>query len=515
MLQRRDRSLVGALALFAAISCSASLARARPGGGHSFSSGNHSSGSHGSSGGSSGGSHISSSGSHSSNGGGGSSFGSADSAVLVIGLIVFGAFFGFAILSKAREKEGWETSTSTGPTYVPPAKRKSARKKLEKLRSVDEDFSIVLFEDVVYALYAELQAARGRGTLDELSPWIAANVRGALAAATPGLVEVQSVVVGSMCIVDVSAPTPESVGVEIEIEANYTEVADTNGRRASQAYWVVQRIQLRRALTARSKPPEKARLFVCPSCGAPSSDAKFVGGACAHCGGRVEPGSFDWALTSLQLLDRQPRGPQLTGTVEEEGTQRKTVVDPDAKERLDVLAARDRAFAWAAFRKRVELVFDELQEAWSAREWAGVRPYTSDALFETQLYWIQTYRAQHLRNVSENRPFQMLLAKVVTDRWFDAITVRIWAKGLDYTVDDAGNVVSGSRTRERTYTEYWTFIRRAGRSGEPRTAKVCPNCGAELKIDMAGSCEFCRVKVTSGDFDWVLSRIEQDDVYEG
>ena len=38
---------------------------------------------------------------------------------------------------------------------------------------------------------------------------------------------------------------------------------------------------------------------------------------------------------------------------------------------------------------------------------------------------------------------------------------------------------------------------------------------APVKIDMAGACEHCHAKVTSGRFDWVLSRIEQDDVYQG
>jgi hypothetical protein len=32
---------------------------------------------------------------------------------------------------------------------------------------------------------------------------------------------------------------------------------------------------------------------------------------------------------------------------------------------------------------------------------------------------------------------------------------------------------------------------------------------------MAGNCEYCQARVVSGDFDWVLSRIEQDEVYTG
>jgi hypothetical protein len=34
-----------------------------------------------------------------------------------------------------------------------------------------------------------------------------------------------------------------------------------------------------------------------------------------------------------------------------------------------------------------------------------------------------------------------------------------------------------------------------------------------LKINMAGICEYCHGKLTSGEFDWVLSRIEQDVSY--
>jgi hypothetical protein len=39
--------------------------------------------------------------------------------------------------------------------------------------------------------------------------------------------------------------------------------------------------------------------------------------------------------------------------------------------------------------------------------------------------------------------------------------------------------------------------------------------GAALAINQAGECEFCAVVVTTGEFDWVLSRIEQDDSYSG
>jgi hypothetical protein len=80
-------------------------------------------------------------------------------------------------------------------------------------------------------------------------------------------------------------------------------------------------------------------------------------------------------------------------------------------------------------------------------------------------------------------------------------------------VNEAGEVVGGSRSEPRAYSEYWTLIRGSSRSGAPRAEPVCPNCGAGLNINMAGQCAYCRAKVTTGEFDWVLSRIEQDEVY--
>ncbi|MEO7035575.1 MAG: hypothetical protein ABI548_16740, partial [Polyangiaceae bacterium] len=90
-----------------------------------------------------------------------------------------------------------------------------------------------------------------------------------------------------------------------------------------------------------------------------------------------------------------------------------------------------------------------------------------------------------------------------------------FASGLDYTISDDGKVLSGNRRRPRTYSEYWTLIRGSSRKGQARQDPNCPHCGAPFKVGMSGQCEYCRVKVTAGEFDWVLSRIEQDESYGG
>ncbi len=183
---------------------------------------------------------------------------------------------------------------------------------------------------------------------------------------------------------------------------------------------------------------------------------------------------------------------------------------------MEAIAARDPSFSWPSFEQRVGLIFREFQVAWSNRDLAKMRPFLSDNLMQMQSYWVEAYRAQKLRNVTENARIERIhLARVESDAAFDAITVRLFGVSLDYTVTDDGKLVCGSRSRERRYTEYWTLIRGASRKGPTRTDAACPSCGAPLDINMAGTCKYCQAKVTSGEFDWVLSRIEQDEAYTG
>jgi hypothetical protein len=184
---------------------------------------------------------------------------------------------------------------------------------------------------------------------------------------------------------------------------------------------------------------------------------------------------------------------------------------------MQQLLAQDPELSWDSLNQRLGLIFRELQVAWSNRQWELARPYVSDSLFQTQLYWMEAYKQAGLRNITENaRITRVELARVMSDKYFHSLTVRVSATGLDYTVRDLdGQVVGGSRSRERQYTEYWTLIRGTRAKGKPAADKRCPSCGAPLAINVAGNCEHCGARVTSGDFDWVLSRIEQDESYQG
>jgi hypothetical protein len=148
-----------------------------------------------------------------------------------------------------------------------------------------------------------------------------------------------------------------------------------------------------------------------------------------------------------------------------------------------------------------------------AQELTPVRPYLSDQLFAARA-WVAAYQPGPENVTEDSSVVTIAPSRIVHDKYFDSLTVRVFAQCKDYTLDRDGKLVGGNRDSLRRYSEYWTFIRSAEKRGAAAKEPVCPNCGAPIEhVNMAGECTSCRVKVTTGQFDWVLSRIEQDEVY--
>ncbi|HEX3526125.1 MAG TPA: TIM44-like domain-containing protein [Thermoanaerobaculia bacterium] len=511
-------------------------AQARPGGGHSYSGSHssHSSGSHSSP------SH--SSGSHSSSGSGYHSTPSVSrpslgpvvpvvpirpsqpsrpsspgSTGLGCGcmLIMLLVFIGLIVLIIWMIKR---SKAAAPPPGAPPPQPLD----LDVIRTLDPDFSAVLFLDFAYALYARAHQARANSqALDALSPYLSPAVRAALAAREPAGVPVAEVVVGALRVVGIHLPSPPSqatqpaqVRVRLEIESNLT-LGDAGSERTQYA---AESWTLVRDAGVRTKPPQDVQSFHCPNCGAPF--ASSGSDRCEYCGEVVSNGRFDWTVVAADLDGVEDAPPALTGTVEEEGTNLPTIFHPQALARRAELLKDDPATTDQALAARLQLIYNELNTAWTNLDLRPIRPYVSDSLFDYLQYWIDAYNRQGLRNVLQGMRLTGLeMVKVVRDRWFDAVTFRIRATGRDTTVRQAtGELVGGRPDRDRQYSEYWTLIRGAGVKGAPRADKSCPNCGAALEaadVNQAGQCAHCGARITRGDFDWVLSRIEQDESYTG
>ncbi len=160
------------------------------------------------------------------------------------------------------------------------------------------------------------------------------------------------------------------------------------------------------------------------------------------------------------------------------------------------------------------MIYARLNAAWNARELMPVRGLLTGAMLDYLTYWTSQYKREGLANHLDDAKVNKIdLAKVRRDPYFDAVTVRVFATGLDYTTNAKGDTVGGTQRTPRAYTEYWTFLRSSTRRGPIVTTPTCSNCGAPLAIADTGACTHCEAIVDNGSFDWTLSKIEQDEAY--
>lgn len=204
----------------------------------------------------------------------------------------------------------------------------------------------------------------------------------------------------------------------------------------------------------------------------------------------------------------------------EYGTDMSTVYDAELKEKIKELKAADPAFSESVFKDKVQTIFLKVQQAWTQKKWELARPYESDAIFNRHQSQMDEYTTKRIRNVLEDIIIANVeIVKVELDKYYDSITTRIRAQMIDYEIDETTNqIISGDKNTARTFSEYWTFIRKSGlKSKGPETISMdkCPNCGAPVNVNQAGKCEYCDTIVTKGDFDWVLNNIMQDEEYTG
>jgi predicted lipid-binding transport protein (Tim44 family) len=240
-----------------------------------------------------------------------------------------------------------------------------------------------------------------------------------------------------------------------------------------------------------------------PACGA---ELKLsLDGVCAHCKASVTNGSVDWVVADM-------RPAPFVGYTSESQL---AAAAPSVAEGVARMRSSDPAFSIDAFRVRVRTAFVALQDAWCKQNLDAARAFLSPGAYFAWRAQLETMAAEGRRNVMEHLQVQGIQPmRIVHGRVFDDLTVRITAACADIEIDKDGKIAFGDRT-VRPFTEEWTFQRTTGAitSGKPGTLEnTCPSCGAPVSLTQIGECRYCKAAITTGRFDWVVSRIEQEDM---
>ncbi len=381
----------------------------------------------------------------------------------------------------------------------------------DAIRAVDPHFSGALFRDyalLVYARAIALQTDRsGSGMLQTL---LTDRAIERLRSSLLGWSNIGLVTIGHHTVEVVERNGARML--EVCFFSNITVEPPAGGGEVlleREERWVFGRPK-----GATSPRPERLQSLGCVNCG--STEDPGLTGACPSCQAPRTEGALHWRVVELEVLfsERAPSPELPLGGGKEPGLDNPTIRHPGLRKRRARFLALHPTLDLGAELTRLGRMFVQLQEAWTRDHWEEARPLMSDALFTANQGWLEQLKRAGYRNRTVGVKVERIeLCDIDVDKWVETVTVRIFASCLDWTERlDNQALVGGSAKVRREFSEYWTFMRSIGARRKTDSLLECPSCGAPLdKMAMTGVCGYCESKVTAGRFDWVATRISQDD----
>ena len=177
------------------------------------------------------------------------------------------------------------------------------------------------------------------------------------------------------------------------------------------------------------------------------------------------------------------------------------------------IKAHDPAFDETAFLAGTEKQFFIIQKAWTDQDPDQSRQVMADGIWQTHRTQITDQQAKGVRSVMDDLAVNKAsIVRADSSGGKDSVSVKFEARCRDYEVDAKTMKRKGGDKDIEAWTEIWTFQRAATavtQAGAGTLSQKCPNCGAPLKVDLAGRCKYCKANVMAGDQDWVLVRIDE------
>jgi uncharacterized tellurite resistance protein B-like protein len=216
----------------------------------------------------------------------------------------------------------------------------------------------------------------------------------------------------------------------------------------------------------------------------------------------------------LYQLQQTESGYRITRTIRRG---RKIQEDDLRVDALEAICQRDPHFSSELFLQRVQAAFLRTQQAWSEQDLRSCRAFISDGVHERFDLYIRMQTNENIRNRMKNvEVVDCEIVCVTSDPHFDTMHVRITASAISYNED----LTTGKRVDTRSdvhpvsFTEIWSFSRRPGAPTHPDASILegrCPSCGGPVEIVDRAKCSQCESIVNSGQYDWVLAEITQDE----
>lgn len=172
----------------------------------------------------------------------------------------------------------------------------------------------------------------------------------------------------------------------------------------------------------------------------------------------------------------------------------------------------DENFDETELTSKLSNLYVQMQDCWQKKDITPIRPYCTDAFFTQMDNQLQRKKQQGQTNYIE----RIAVLSVHFRGWCqeggnDVLVARLNTRIVDYTLDDkTGNLVSGSKDKEKFMVYEWDLVRTTGMKTEkdkPMQTVNCPNCGAPVEINASAKCPYCDSVITLEEHGFALNAI--------
>ena len=158
--------------------------------------------------------------------------------------------------------------------------------------------------------------------------------------------------------------------------------------------------------------------------------------------------------------------------------------------------------------KRLEIeafnIYKELQFAWMNFDEDSIRKLTTDEMYNMYLMQLDTLKVKNQKNLMYD--IKYLGSKIIKrkeDNGVETIVINMQVSCYDFLIDTNTNkVVRGMATKVNYYSYELTFIK----TTDSKELDICPQCGAPVKGNNSGECEYCHSTLISNNYTLVMSK---------
>ncbi|MBO5142685.1 MAG: hypothetical protein J6C46_06750 [Clostridia bacterium] len=228
----------------------------------------------------------------------------------------------------------------------------------------------------------------------------------------------------------------------------------------------------------------------CPKCGAPTHILTV--GICSYCGSAIQNKNKEWKIADILETFELKKG------------EKKFVHD----KYIDRKHIEEKKLYWSEeFGNWVKEIFIKSQEAWNGNKYDDLMHVETGLLYEKHTTQMKRYIKENKEEVRKNIIVYNLHPKkyeVLGDK--ERLTFEFKLSMERYIIDkNSGEIIEGIRDYKETY-QCNLMLKKQGNKTSG-TIK-CDNCGAKIKVNSLGKCEYCGNIIYSDKYDWVIEDCE-------